>query len=84
MLASVSLATLLAGQTVLAFAPTRSICNIAQQSHPTARQAAERPSTSLFFGDFFNFGNTDTETEETAAADDEEDTGDEGYYDEDE
>jgi hypothetical protein len=73
MLTSVALAALLAGQTVLAFAPHR-------LSQPSISRAPT--TTSLYLGDFFNFGKEKEEEAQTTATAEEE-LEETGYVDED-
>ena len=74
MLAFALLVALLSGRQILAFAPPHQ--NHVQHSHgPTS-------TSSLFLGDFFNFGKKEEETVATTSTKEEEQV-DEGYYDED-
>lgn len=78
-----TLSTLLSGQTVIAFAPSRT--SHVQLLHSCPRKSSTGPSTtSLYLGDFFNFGKPKEEESETpiTAASNEEPEGEE-YYDED-
>ena len=75
--------TLLSGQTVIAFAPSR-ISHV-QRLHSCTNKSSTGPSTtSLCLGDFFNFGKTKEEDSETptATASNVQPEGEE-YYDED-